>query len=80
METRASVVDVFCGVGSLSHGFKVEGFPIACGIDVDESCRYPFETNNEAPFICRDVTTLSSREVAREFFPSAPRILAGCAP
>ena len=79
-ETRASVVDVFGGVGSLSHGFKVEGFPIACGIDVDETCRYPFETNNDAPFICRDVATISSREVAREFFPGAASILVGCAP
>nr|VFK01037.1 MAG: C-5 cytosine-specific DNA methylase [Candidatus Kentron sp. LFY] len=66
----ASVIDVFCGVGDLTHGFKIEGFPVVCGIDVDEACRYPFETNNDAPFICRDVAKLSSQEVAREFYPA----------
>nr|VFK42157.1 MAG: DNA (cytosine-5)-methyltransferase 1 [Candidatus Kentron sp. TC] len=77
---RASVVDVFCGVGSLSHGFKTEGFPVACGIDVDESCRYPFEKNNDSSFIREDVAAISSREVARKFHPNAARVLAGCAP
>ena len=45
----ASVIDLFCGAGALSHGFVQEGFSIACGYDIDESCRYPFEANNAAP-------------------------------
>nr|VFJ94638.1 MAG: C-5 cytosine-specific DNA methylase [Candidatus Kentron sp. H]VFJ95191.1 MAG: C-5 cytosine-specific DNA methylase [Candidatus Kentron sp. H]VFK01747.1 MAG: C-5 cytosine-specific DNA methylase [Candidatus Kentron sp. H] len=77
---QASVIDLFCGVGGLTHGFKVEGFPVACGIDVDEACRHPFETNNDAPFIRWDVATISSREVTREFYPNTLRVLAGCAP
>jgi DNA (cytosine-5)-methyltransferase 1 len=35
---RGSVVDVFCGAGGLTHGFCLEGYSIAAGIDVDESC------------------------------------------
>ncbi|VFM99116.1 MAG: C-5 cytosine-specific DNA methylase [Candidatus Kentron sp. G] len=80
VKVHASVIDVFCGAGGLTHGFKIEGFPVACGIDVDEACRYPFETNNDAPFIRQNVATISSREVAREFYPHVPRVLAGCAP
>ena len=77
---HGSVIDIFCGCGALSHGFFREGFKIACGYDIDESCRYPFEINNDAPFVCQNVSTLSPRAVAREFNAGLPRILMGCAP
>lgn len=76
----ASVVDVFCGAGGLSHGFLLEGFRIACGIDIDEACRYPFEQNNEAPFLRRDIVHVEVSELQEEFTPGIPRILVGCAP
>lgn len=74
------MIDLFCGVGALTHGFRAEGFPIACGIDVDEACRYPFEANNGAPFIRWDVASLTGRELEREFHRGVPRVLVGCAP
>lgn len=76
----ASVVDLFCGAGGLSHGFKLEGFPLAAGIDLDEACRYPYESNNGAPFLRRDVTSLKPAEVNGLFLPKLPRVLVGCAP
>ncbi|MEZ5832671.1 MAG: DNA (cytosine-5-)-methyltransferase [Dongiaceae bacterium] len=76
----ASVVDVFCGAGGLSHGFSCEGFPIAAGIDIDEACRYPFQANNSAPFVCRDVTSVTAEELNRLFYKSQRRVLVGCAP
>lgn len=75
-----SVVDLFCGVGGLSHGFRQEGFEIAAGIDDDEKCRYAFEHNNEAPFIRRDVSSLDGEEVEKLFTPGIPSVLVGCAP
>lgn len=75
-----SVIDLFCGCGALSYGFREEGFDIACGYDIDEYCRYPFETNNQAPFTRCDVAELESIELIREFDPNLPRILIGCAP
>lgn len=77
---RASVVDLFCGAGGLSHGFFSEGFNIVGGIDNDETCRYAFEYNNDAPFIRRDVSDLKSRELEDLFIPGRSRILVGCAP
>jgi DNA (cytosine-5)-methyltransferase 1 len=77
---EASVVDIFCGAGGLSHGFSQQGFKIAGGIDIDEDCRYPFETNNEAPFIRRDVTKLAAKEVNDLFDRKKTRVLVGCAP
>lgn len=75
-----SVVDLFSGAGGLTHGFLLEGFIISAGLDVDEDCRYPFERNNRAPFIRRDVTGLCGSEISSLFEPGKPRILVGCAP
>ncbi|MBI3859803.1 MAG: DNA cytosine methyltransferase [Thaumarchaeota archaeon] len=83
MRTAANtpaVVDVFCGVGGLSHGFRKEGFKILGGIDVDPSCKYAFETNNDAPFIERSVEDLQTDEVSELFGKHKLRILIGCAP
>jgi DNA (cytosine-5)-methyltransferase 1 len=71
---------MFCGVGGLAHGFVKEGFRLAAGVDIDESCKYPFERNNAAPFFRRDVQALSSSELAAMFGNSRRRILVGCAP
>ena len=76
----ASVVDIFCGAGGLSHGFRQQGFEIVGGIDIDEDCRYAFEQNNNAPFIRRDVATLKASEINGLFTPARPRVLVGCAP
>ena len=73
-------IDLFCGAGGLTHGFKMEGLPIVAGIDLDPACKYPYEYNNNATFIERDVTDLNGEEL-RALFPSgAIQILAGCAP
>ena len=74
------VVDLFCGAGGLSHGFRQEGFEIAAGIDDDENCRYAFEYNNEARFMHRDVASLDGKEVEKLFTPGIPSVLVGCAP
>ncbi|MGG5890708.1 DNA cytosine methyltransferase [Falsiroseomonas sp. HC035] len=77
---QGSVVDLFCGAGGLTHGFRLEDYHVAAGIDVDEHCRYAYEHNNDAPFLCKDVSELGSDELAELFLPDEPRILVGCAP
>ena len=74
------MVDLFCGAGGLSHGFRLEGFDVAAGIDIDERCRHAFEHNNQAPFIRRDVASLDGAEVAQLFVPGRRSILIGCTP
>lgn len=78
----AAVIDVFCGAGGLTHGFKLEGFAIACGIDADEECRYAFEKNNKAPFVHRDIMEVSGAELLTKYsqYGQYKRILVGCAP
>lgn len=78
--TGVSVVDLFCGAGGLSYGFRREGFPVAAGVDLDEACRYPYETNNQAVFLGQDIAVLDSRSVQALFPPGDLKILMGCAP
>ena len=77
---NASVIDLFCGAGGLSHGFKIEAFKLAAGIDIDEACRFPYEQNNGAPFLRKDVGKLTAKEIEDLFLPGAKRVLVGCAP
>ena len=77
---KASIIDLFCGAGGLSHGFKLEGFNITAGIDSDEACRFPFELNNSAPFTRYDINQLKPEDLNSMFMPSFSKILIGCAP
>ena len=75
-----AVVDLFCGVGGLTHGFKLRGFDVIAGIDIDNSCRYAYEYNNGAKFVSRSVSTLTAEELSA-FYPEGKiRVLVGCAP
>lgn len=75
-----SVVDLFCGVGGLSYGFRQEGFTVVAGIDTDESCRYAYEANVAAPFLRRDVSYLTGSILKELFLDEGYTILIGCAP
>ena len=80
MNDDISCVDLFCGAGGLTHGFILEGLPVNAGIDLDPACRYPYEENNDAVFVEKDVAITNATEVASLFSPGTTRVLAGCAP
>jgi DNA (cytosine-5)-methyltransferase 1 len=77
---KVSVVDLFCGVGGLSHGLRQEGFHIAAGVDLDPQCKYPFEANNDSKFIELDVTELTGSGIITLHGTTETRVLVGCAP
>lgn len=79
---KMKTVDVFCGVGGLSYGFKKEGFEIKAGIDSDRSCRYAYETNIGSDFLEMDVTSITGSKLNKLFGARrrSYRILIGCAP
>lgn len=77
----ASVVDLFCGAGGLTHGFLLEGLNVVAGIDSDPTCKYPYEINNlPAKFHKRDVAKIRPCDVRRLYPRGDVRVLAGCAP
>ncbi len=74
-------VDLFCGVGGLTHGLRLGGIEVLAGVDVDSSCRFAYERNN-APsrFVERDVNKITAEDIARLFVDAPVKLLAGCAP
>lgn len=74
------VIDLFCGVGALSHGLRRAGLKIIAGYDLDARCKYAFERNNDALFYTRDVAKLTAKELGCHFSGDVPSVLAGCAP
>ena len=75
-----SIVDLFCGIGGLTHGFIKEGFKVDAGIDFDETCKYAFEKNNDAKFYHKDVSIIKGEELQSIYQENSRRILVGCAP
>jgi DNA (cytosine-5)-methyltransferase 1 len=73
-------VDLFCGVGGLTHGLVRGGIDITAGFDIDAGCKYPFEANNAARFIECDVANLTAEQIAPYFVGADITLLAGCAP
>ncbi|WP_206610402.1 DNA cytosine methyltransferase [Actinomyces wuliandei] len=73
-------VDLFCGVGGLTHGLARAGIEVVAGVDIDPACRYPYEANNKARFIERDVNDLDASEIGDLVNGSGLSLIAGCAP
>ncbi|MXW76996.1 MAG: DNA cytosine methyltransferase [Acidimicrobiaceae bacterium] len=56
------------------------GIEVCAGIDLDPSCRYPFEANVGAEFHECDLFEMSPDFVDSLFVLDRPRVLSGCAP
>lgn len=78
MDIRA--IDLFCGVGGLTHGFSRAGINVTAGVDIDPSCKFPIESNNSTAFIERDIRDFSSSEASDLVAGGDVSVLAGCAP
>ena len=79
-ENQIFAVDLFCGVGGLTHGLTRAGVQVRLGVDSDPACRFPMEANNAAKFLEADVAELLPSEIIAAFEDSKVTLLAGCAP
>ena len=75
-----SAVDLFCGVGGLTYGLQQAGIKVNAGIDIDETCEYAYKQNNEAEFICEDVSSVTGEYISSLYPESDIKLLVGCAP
>lgn len=73
-------VDLFCGIGGLTHGLKQAGIKVIAGIDNDASCKYAYEENNDTKFIEASVTDISGKEISKLYPKNSIKVLVGCAP
>ncbi len=74
-----AVIDLFCGIGGLSQGFRQEGLNIVAGYDNDPSCKFAFEKNHNSQYYIKDVTELKGEELDI-VFGNKLKVLVGCAP
>lgn len=78
---RIHAVDLFCGIGGLTHGLGLSGIRVRAGFDVDQSCRYAYETNNRGSvFVTSDIRDIRFRDIAPYYKGAEIRVLVGCAP
>lgn len=75
-----SVIDIFCGIGGLTHGFIKEKFNVVAGLDIDETCQYSYEHNNGAVFLCQRIEDVNAKDVLTLYPENHIKILIGCAP
>ena len=51
MRVKVKVVDIFCGIGGLTYGLNKSGLQVVAGYDIDPTCRYAYEANNDCKLI-----------------------------
>lgn len=73
-----SVLDVFCGAGGFSEGFRQAGFRIAAGTDVDPDACATYALNfPEAVAVCGDLTQEATRLRVLEVAGAADLVVGG---
>lgn len=77
---KIKAVDLFCGVGGLTHGLKKAGIPVVAGIDIDGTCEYAYTHNNNCYFIKKSIEEVKGKEIKGLLKGADVKILVGCAP
>jgi DNA (cytosine-5)-methyltransferase 1 len=82
MSSKIKVIDLFCGIGGLTHGLIKEGLDVVAGIDNDSTCKFGYEYNNKTQFIDTDILKVTKDQINKLFGSEKGtiRVLAGCAP
>jgi DNA (cytosine-5)-methyltransferase 1 len=64
VDTRPTVVDLFCGAGGLSDGFRQSGFRVLFGSDIDPVFGETYKRSHpEANFVAKPIQELTSHEI-----------------
>lgn len=74
------VIDLFCGIGGLTFGIQEKGMKVVKGIDIEQSCKYAYEKNNNADFINQSVSELTGENIKAWLKDYKIKIVVGCAP
>lgn len=77
---QIKAVDLFCGVGGLTHGLENARIDVVAGVDTDPRSRFAYEHNNASRFILKDVRDVQGADLIQLFGEADIRVLAGCAP
>jgi len=80
-EDGSTVIDLFCGAGGFSEGFRVAGFEILLGVDNDLDCIRSFVASfPHAKFICKDIRHVNLRQILAEIGNVGVKVILGGPP
>ncbi len=77
---RVNAIDLFCGVGGLTHGLICAGVNVCAGVDNDSACEYPYVANNNTKFLLKSVEDVTVSELEGYYRNGELKLLAGCPP
>ena len=82
MSPKISGIDLFCGAGGVTHGFRMAGVHMVLGVDSDPSLKSTYESNNKTPYLCADIQKLKAEEIIKlsKIKKSDKIVLSSCAP
>lgn len=80
MLKNVTAVDLFCGIGGLTYGIQQAGIKVLAGIDIDSSCKFAYEKNNNTIFINKSVKDITKADLEKFYPKNDIKILVGCAP
>ena len=83
LKYKIKAIDFFCSAGGVTCGFKQAGINVLGGIDIDPACQITYERNNNAKYLCKDVSNLPKKEVGQFFKIRRNQnnlIFVGCSP
>ena len=76
----SEIIDLFCGIGGLTRGLIDSGLNVIAGFDIDPTCQYTYEHNNNVPYHTQNVREVHAADLNELYAEDATRILVGCAP
>jgi len=74
------VVDLFCGVGGLTRGLLDAGLDVIAGFDIDSTCQFTYEHNNNVDYHLKNIREVTGAEIENLYGENVTRVLVGCAP
>lgn len=78
-----NAVDFFCGGGGMTKGLRNAGIQVLFGVDLNPACQATYENNNHIPYLNRDISQITGRQLLEEYPLLADNdnlLLVGCAP
>lgn len=76
----AEIIDLFCGIGGLTRGLMDSGLNVIAGFDIDPTCQYTYEHNNNVPYHMQNIREVHAADLDELYADDTTRILVGCAP
>lgn len=64
--TKYTVLDLFCGAGAFSEGFRQEGFDIVLGVDFNKDCCATFQHNHRESLVWNHDLASNERHMLTE--------------